>query len=93
MRNKRLKILVMILVVLALGSILLAACSRPGITTGGGATPPSSGGPGGCVSGTVQTNAANFVQPCVNIAKGASVTIVPVVVSLHILTNTSHLAC
>jgi len=37
----------------------------------------------------VQTNAANFVQPCVNIAKGASVTIVPVVVSLHILANGS----
>lgn len=88
-RNRRLKILAMILVVLALGSILLAACSRPGVTTGVGATPTSSGGPSGCVSGTVQTNATNFVQPCVNIAKGARVTIVPVVVSLHILTNGS----
>jgi len=88
MSNKRLKILIMILVVLALGSILLAACSRPGTTTGG-ATPTSSGGPGGCISGTVQTNATNFVQSCVNIAKGASVKIVPIVVSLHILTNGS----
>jgi plastocyanin len=57
--------------------------------TGGGATPTSSGGPGGCVSGTVQTNAANFVQPCVNIAKGTSVTIVPFGVSLQILANGS----
>ncbi len=89
MSNKHLRFLAVILAIFALGSILLAACSRSGTITGGGATPTSSGGPAGCVSGTVQTNATNFVQPCVNIAKGARVTVVPVVVSLHILANGS----
>lgn len=89
MTNKQLKGLGMLLGVLALGSLMVAACARPGTTTAGGATPTASAGPAGCASGTVQTHATNFVQPCVNIAKGASVTIVPVVVSLHILTNGS----
>ena len=89
MTNKRLKLLGMLLGVLALGSLVVAACARPGTTTAGGTTPTASGGPSGCASGTVQTNATNFVQPCVTIAKGAKVTIVPVVVSLHILTNGS----
>ena len=50
MNSKRLKILVMFLAILALGSIILAACSRPGtITTTTGTTPTASstGGGGG----------------------------------------------
>jgi len=92
MNSKRLKILVMFLAVLALGSILLAACSRPGTSTATpGNTPTTSGGGGGggagCASGTVHMDASNFVQKCVNISKGSKVTLVDDVQVLHIITN------
>src|SRR5881227_1811533 len=94
MNNKRLKILVMFLAILALGSITLAACSRPGtITKTTGSTPTASssggggGGGGGCASGTVHMDASNFVQKCVNISKGSKVTLVDDVQVLHIITN------
>jgi plastocyanin len=90
MSSKRLKALVMILTMLALGSFLLAACTRPGTTTGttGGATATStSGGGGGCASGTVHMSSSNFVQSCVNISKGSKVTLIDDVQVLHIITN------
>src|SRR5260370_6894818 len=94
----------MMLAVLALGSILLAACVRPGTTTttstGGGSTAtstPSGGGGGGgsgnCANGTVQTGASTFMQSCVTVAKGTSLKIVPAVTSLHIFTNGSWVNC
>ncbi len=100
MSSKRFKAVVMMLAVLALGSILLAACVRPGTTTttstGGGSTAtstPSGGGGGGgsgnCANGTVQTGASTFMQSCVTVAKGASLKIVPAVTSPHILDNGS----
>jgi len=96
MRSKRFKTMFIILTVLALGSILLAACIRPGTTTvnTGGSTATSTpggggGGGGNCATGTVQTDATTFTQSCVTVAKGASVKIVPAVPSLHILTNGS----
>jgi hypothetical protein len=99
MNGKRLKILVMFLAILALGSILLAACSRPGtVTTTTGTTPTTAsggssggggggGGGGGCASGTVHMDASNFVQKCVNVSKGSKVTLVDDVQVLHIITN------
>ena len=92
MNSKRLKILVMFLAILALGSILLAACTRPGtITKTTGTTPTASSGgggsAGGCASGTVHMDASNFVQKCVNISKGSKVTLVDDVQVLHIITN------
>ncbi len=69
MNSKRLKILVMFLAILALGSILLAACSRPGTitnTTGTTPTTSSSGGggsSGGCASGTVHMDASTSIYP------------------------------
>jgi plastocyanin len=99
MSSKRFKAVVMMLAILALGSIFLAACVRPGTTTttstGGGSTAtstPSGGGGGGggnCANGTVQTGVSTFMQSCVTVAKGASLKIVPAVTSLHILTNGS----
>ena len=47
MNSKRLKVLVLFLVILALGSIILAACSRPGTITNTGTTPTASTGGGG----------------------------------------------
>jgi plastocyanin len=99
MSSKRFKTMAVILSVLALGSILLVACTRPGtVSTGGGGSTatstPGSGGTGGsggsnCANGTVQTGASTFQQPCVNVAKGASLKVVPAATSLHILTNGS----
>ncbi len=92
MNSKRLKILVMFLAILALGCILLAACTRPGtITKTTGTTPTASSGgggsAGGCANGTVHMDASNFVQKCVNISKGSKVTLVDDVQVLHIITN------
>ena len=91
MNSKRMKVLVLFLAILALGSILLAACSRPGTITNTGTTPTAStgggGGGGGCASGTVHMDSSNFVQNCVNISKGSKVTLVDDVQVLHIITN------
>ena len=96
MSSKRLKILAMILVALALGSILLAACSRPGIAgsnPGGGGTTTTStpsgggGGGGGCATGTVHMGPSNFVQSCATVSKGSKLTLVDDVQVLHIITN------
>jgi plastocyanin len=90
MSSKRLKALATILAALAVGSILLAACTRPGTPTAtkGGTTPTSTaGGGGGCASGTVHMDANNFVQKCVNISKGSKVTLTDDVQVLHIITN------
>src|SRR6266852_4427758 len=94
MSSKRLKILAMILVALALGSILLAACSRPGIAgsnPGGGGTTetstPSGGGGGGCATGTVHMGPSNFVQSCATVSKGSKLMLVDDVQVLHIITN------
>src|SRR5258708_24447814 len=98
MSSNRFKTMGVILAIVAFGSILLVACTRPGtVSTGGGSTAtstPSSGGTGGgggssCANGTVQTGASTFEQPCVNVAKGASLKVVPAATSLHILTNGS----
>src|SRR5260370_31425179 len=88
MSSKRFKAVVMMLTVLALGSILLAACVRPGTTTttstGGGSTAtstPSGGGGGGgsgnCANGNLQTGVSTFMQSCVILGKGSSLYIVP----------------
>src|SRR5260370_16340637 len=94
MNSKRLKILLMFLAVLALGSILLAACTRPGtITATTGSTPTAGsgsgggGGGGGCASGTVHMDASNFVHKCANIFKGSKVTLLYGVQVFHLITN------
>src|SRR5258708_39835921 len=100
MSSKRFKTMAVILSVLALGSILLVACTRPGpVSTGGGGGSTTTsrrggGGTGGgggssCANGTVQTGASTFEQPCFNVTKGASLKFVPAATSLHILTNGS----
>jgi len=93
MTSKRLRLLAVILAIFVLGSILLAACARPGTQTansGGGSTPTaSSGGGGGCANGTVHTLATSFQESCVSVAKGQSLKIVPAAQSLHIFGNGS----
>lgn len=85
MHSKHLRLLGMVLIILALGSVLLAACARPGTATGGGnsggTTPTSSSG--NCASGTVHTLATSFQESCVNVAKGSKLTITPSAASFH----------
>lgn len=88
MDRKQRRILGMFLVIFALSTLLLAACSSQGTPTQ--ATPTSSGGgSGNCANGTVHTLATTFQESCVNVAKGSSLQVVPTVQSLHILTNGS----
>jgi plastocyanin len=90
MSSKRLKVLVLVLSILALGSVLLAACARPGTpssNTGNTGTSTPGGGGGGCASGSVHMDASNFVQKCVNISKGSKLTLIDDVQVLHIITN------
>lgn len=101
MKNKRIRVLMIILVALAIGSIVLAACSRPGTPSTGTAsgsstsTPASGGGSGGgsgsngCPNGTAHMAATDFAQKCVNVTKGAMLNLVDDGQYLHILANGS----
>ncbi len=89
MSNKHLRFLAAILAILALGSILLAACSRPGVTSGntentGGSTPSSSGGGG---EPTVHMNDNNFVQNTVTVPKGQKLKLIDDSAAPHVLQN------
>ncbi len=86
MNSKRLRIVGIVLVVLALGSVLLAACARPGTQeANSGSTPTSTSS--SCASGSVHMSSANFVTPCVNITKGSKLTLIDDVQVLHIINN------
>ncbi|HEY6543221.1 MAG TPA: hypothetical protein VIZ18_19920 [Ktedonobacteraceae bacterium] len=90
MNSKHLRIMGIVLVILALGSVLLAACARPGSpeANSGGSTPTSTGGgSGGCATGSVHMSSSNFVTPCVNITKGSKLTLIDDVQVLHIINN------
>ena len=90
-RNLR-RILGTFFAMFALGSILLAACSIQGAptTSAGGSTPTgNTGGSANCANGTVHTLATTFQESCVNVAKGASLQVVPSVPSFHNLVNGS----
>jgi len=87
MSKKRLQFLTLMLAVLAMGSVLLAACTRPGTTSGtanSGGSPSTSGGGGG---NTVHMNNTNFVQSSTSIAKGSKLTLVNDVAVVHIIAN------
>lgn len=96
MSNKHLRFLVIMLAILAVSSIILAACTRPGatpnVTTAG--TPPGNGttqgGTGGCAtasSGTpsVHMGSNNFIQSCATLSKGQKISFIDDVQVVHIL--------
>jgi hypothetical protein len=95
MKSKRVCVAGMFLTLLAIGSLIVAACARPGTaqgSSGGGPTPTASGSGGGassCTSGIAHTLTSTFQESCVDVAKGSSLQVVPVVQSFHILTNGS----
>lgn len=90
MHKKYLGMLATIFASLALGSILLAACTRPGTpaVTSAGSTPTSSSG-GGAGSTTAQMGLTNFLQSSITIPKGSMLTLVDTVSVAHIIENGS----
>ncbi len=88
MSKKRLRLLAMICGCLALGSILLAACTRPGAPTASNASPTSSSGGGGG-STTVQMGLTNFLQSSITIPKGSMLTLVDTQAVPHVIQNGS----
>ncbi|MHB8599751.1 MAG: cupredoxin domain-containing protein [Ktedonobacteraceae bacterium] len=90
MSKKQLRLLAIIVGSLALGSILLAACTRPGVSTVASTTPgSSSGGNGGGSSTTVQMGLTTFLQSSITIPKGSMLTLVDTQAVVHIIQNGS----
>jgi plastocyanin len=92
MSNKQLRFLTLLLTTLALGSILLVACTRPGTPTaskakGNGSSGSSSSGSGGGT--TVHLGNATFLQSSITIPKGSKLTLVDDVAVPHIIENGS----
>jgi plastocyanin len=90
MRTKPLGFLSLMLVVLAIGSILFAACTRPGTIasgTGNAENTPTTGGGGGT---TVHMSAANFLVSTITIPKGSKLTLVDDVAVPHIIMNGTY---
>lgn len=90
MSKKRLRLLTTVLAVLAIGSILLAACARPGSTTASSSNTPSSGNNGGGGGGTtVHMGLTNFLVSSTTIPKGSMLTLIDDAAVPHIIKNGS----
>ena len=90
MSKKGLRTLVLLLTVFAIGSVMLAACTRPGtpVASGGTSTPSSSGNGNGNGGGnTVHMGPSNFVQNTITISKGATLQLIDDGQYTHILDN------
>jgi plastocyanin len=90
MSKKGLRTLVLLLTVFAIGSVVLAACTRPGtpVASSGTSTPSSSGnGSGGAPA--VHMGPTNFVQSSITISKGATLQLIDDGQYTHILANGS----
>lgn len=90
MSKKGLRTLVILLTVFAIGSVALAACTRPGtpVASTGTGTPGSGNGNGGGAP-TVHMGPTNFVQTTVTVSKGANLQLVDDGQYTHILSNGS----
>ncbi|HZU00775.1 MAG TPA: plastocyanin/azurin family copper-binding protein [Ktedonobacteraceae bacterium] len=95
MKNSRVKLFAFTLMILALVSVLLAACARPGSSSsneGGNSASGTSGGgqsSGAASNGTVHMGDTNFLQSSVTISKGGKVTLIDDASVVHIIQNGS----
>jgi hypothetical protein len=89
MSKRRLSILMFLLTMFALGSIVLAACARPGVPTASTGTPGSNGGSSSGGEPTVHMGPTSFVQPTAEVPKGSKLMLVDDGQYLHILVNGS----
>ncbi len=87
MRNKQVGLLMVLLVILAIGSVLLAACARPGTPSASASKGNNSGGGGGGGGNTVHMGNTNFLVSTITIAKGSKLTLVDDVAVPHIIKN------
>jgi hypothetical protein len=85
MNKKRSTFLLLTLATLALGSILLAACSPTGLLSASIPTGQSSTG----VEPTVHLGVSNFVQSSVDVPKGSKLMLIDDGAYVHILSNGS----
>ncbi len=85
MSRKQLRFLLLALAILALASILLAACSRTGVPSA--SVSSGQGGTGG--EPTVHMGPSNFVQPSVDVPKGSKLMLIDDGSYVHILFNGS----
>ena len=90
MSTKRIGLLTTMLVVLAMGSILFAACTRPGTapTAGNGEHTPAPGGGGGGT--TVHMGPSTFLVSSISIPKGSKLTLIDDAAVPHIIMNGTY---
>ena len=90
MSTKQFGFLTVMLVVLAMGSILFVACTRPGTTptAGNGNNTPTAGTGGGGT--TVHMGATNFLVSSTTIPKGSKLTLINDVGVPHIIMNGTY---
>lgn len=86
--GKLMKFLVPMLLLLAVGSIALAACARPGTVSSPNDNAGAPAQSGSAKSGsTVHMGASTFLQTTVTISKGSSLTLVDDAATEHIIQN------
>ena len=86
MSKQRLQLLAILFASLAIGSILLAACTRPGSSPVASSTPEGGGGGGNT---TVQMGLTTFLQSSITIPKGSMLTLVDTQAVVHVIQNGS----
>lgn len=87
MSKKRLGFLMAVLAILAIGSTLLVACTRPGTPVSSTNKTPGSGKSGG--GATVHLGQTNFLVSSISISKGSKLTLIDDVSVPHIIKNGS----
>jgi plastocyanin len=95
MQSKHISFVAAVLLSLAMMSVVLAACARPGTTSASASNGSSGNSSGGSSSSsssggaTVHMNSSNFEQSSVTISKGSSLTLVDDAAVIHIIQNGS----
>ena len=91
MSKKRCTLVLLMLAALALGSILLVACARPGTPSASVGTGPSSSGSSSSGGGepTVHMGVSTFVQSSVDVPKGSKLMLIDDGAYVHLLSNGS----
>ncbi len=91
MSKKQFRLVLLMLAALALGSILLAACARPGTPSASVGTGPSSSGSSSSGGGepTVHMGVSTFVQTSVDVPKGSKLMLIDDDAYVHLLSNGS----
>lgn len=86
--SRSVKVFALVLVLMALASISLVACVRPGTVAAGSGSNNSSGAASSVASTVdVHMNDTNFVQSTVTVAKGGNINMIDDTATPHIIQN------